>query len=218
MQAASNSTSSGAFARQKFVETPGSSVNAAISSPSTSGTNSTSNSENNADVVDRGLVALEYAHILFDRFRGRAAEQFPFVIVPPYTTLDQIRRDTPFLFLTTIATMSFDNPDLQRRLGEEIRTKIFRRLLLGYERSLELLQGLLIYAAWYFFFYRREHQQVSLISQLCVMLVQDMGIDKAVNRRGDQDTCGSREEQKPSSSHSNAQTRAFLGTFVLSCS
>ena len=214
----SHSSSSSAFPRQNSVETSNSSVNAAIRIQSTPGTNTTINDRDIADVIDRGLVALESAQILLDRFRRRAAEQFPFVIVPPSTTFSLIRRDTPFLFLTIMATMTFDNPGLQRRLGEEVRTQNFRRLLLEYERSLELLQGLLIYAAWCFYFYRRGKQQVSSISQLCVTLVQDIGIDKAVNRLVDHGTYGSSEEQITSPSLSNAQIRAFLGTFFLSCS
>jgi hypothetical protein len=166
--------------------------------------------------VDRGLVTLEFAQILLNRFRCSAAQQFPFVIISPNTTLNFFRRDTPFLFLAVMATMMFDNPFLQSRLGEELRNQVFRRMLFGCEKSLELLQGLLIYAAWYFYFQRREKQQVFLISQLCVTIAHDLGIDKIKKRHvnlGMQDP-----GQEPSSSLSNAQMRAFLGTYCLSCS
>jgi hypothetical protein len=163
------------------------------------------------DVVDRGLVTLESAQLLLNRFRGSATQQFPFVVIPPGIPSNRIRKDSPFLFLAIMATMSFDNPLLQSQLAEEVRTQVFRRILFRSEKNIELLQGLLIYAAWYCYFYRRQNHQAFLISQLCVTLAHDLGIDKNKNRQFDD------HGQELSSSLSNAQRRAFLGTYCISC-
>ena len=115
-----------------------------------------------------------------------------------------------------MATMLSSDPGLQRRLGEEVRIRIYRKVLYQSDRSLEDLQSLLIYAAWYCHYDRRDiHHQVFLVSQLCVTLAHDLGI--ASRRKtwttSDAKTVGS----QPSLQDSNAQKRAFLGTYCLSC-
>jgi hypothetical protein len=112
------------------------------------------------DIVDQGLVTLELAQLLLDRFRGDAAQHFPFVVVPSGVALGTLRRNAPFLFLAIVATMIFDNPLLQHQLGEEVQQQAFQKAMLGAEKSVDILQGLLIYTAWYCHFYRRDKQQV----------------------------------------------------------
>jgi hypothetical protein len=112
------------------------------------------------DIVDQGLVTLELAQLLLNRFRGDAAQHFPFVVVPSGVALGTLRRTAPSLFLAIVATMIFDNPLLQNQLGEEFRQQAFQKAMLGAEKSFDILQGLLIYTAWYCHFYRRDKQQV----------------------------------------------------------
>jgi hypothetical protein len=158
------------------------------------------------DFVERGLMTLETAQILLNRFQPRATQEFSFVMIPSSTTLHSLRHDTAFLFLAVAAAMAFDNPPLQMQLGNEFREQTFRRILYQGEKSLELLQGLLIYAAWYSYFHRRNENQISLFSQLCVSLVYDLGLEKC--------DC-SQQQDKPSLR--NTKMRALLGTYYLSC-
>jgi hypothetical protein len=170
------------------------------------------------DAIDRGLLTLQSAEAAINQFRIRAAAQFPFVIIPIDMTVDAMRKETPFLFLTVLAVMSFDNPGLQLQLGEEARLQLFRRVLFSCDKSLELLQGTLVYAAWYFYFLRRDKHDVFMITQLCVTLAQDLGLDKSVDRLGDATVNGSDIDPSSSASPKNAQMRAYLGTYYLSCS
>lgn len=219
----SSSANSDSFPCHTFAGASSPSVNTVLYIPSLDGGSNIAPTTMNTDVdigdvIDHGLVSMEFARVLLSRFRGRAAEHFPFVVVHHSTTLGLLRRDTPFLFLAIMAAMAFDNPELQRRLGEEVRTQVFRRMLIRCEKSLELLQGLLIYAAYHFYFYRREKQQVFLISQLCVTLAQDLGIDKSVGRLVDLGVSNPDQETSSSPNLRNAQMRAFLGTYCLSSS
>lgn len=171
------------------------------------------------DVIDRGLVSVETAQILLDNFRCKGAWNFPFVIIPPNTSLNSIRRDSPFLFLAIVASMSFDNSPLQRQLGEEIRTQIHRRMLLGFECSLELLQGLLVHLAWHYYFILPHKHQMLLLSQMCVSLVHQLEIDKNPKNKKRRMALelGDHEEEE-TATRSTGEMRAMLGTYYLSSS
>jgi hypothetical protein len=166
-------------------------------------------------------MSIEAAQTLLDRFRFKAAVNFPFVIIPAHTTLNSMRSDTPFLFLSIVASMSSDNPLLQRRLGETIRTQIHRWVLLGFENRLQLLQGLLVHLAWHYHFIVPHKQQVLLLSQLCVTLVQQLDLDKnPVNkkRKVNLELGGLRGQEYLDHTSSPAEMRAMLGTYFLSSS
>jgi hypothetical protein len=170
------------------------------------------------DIIDRGVVTQELAQVLLDRFRTKAAQQFPFVIIPADASVEAVRKNTPFLFLAVAATMMFDNPFLQHQLGEAVRQQAFQRVFLGTEKSLDLLQGVLIYLAWYCHFYRADVHQEFLLSQLCVTLALDLGIDKSKKRQADElDQCRRVSSAEPCFPLLNAQMRAYLGTYCVSC-
>jgi hypothetical protein len=167
------------------------------------------------DVIDRGLVSTEKAQALLESFRCKAAQNFPFVIIPPHTTLDSVRRNTPFLFLTIIASLSVDNSPLQRQLGEEIRIQIHRRMFLGFESSLELLQGLLVHLAWYYYFIFPHKQQTILLSQLCVTLAYQLETNRnSVKKK--RKVANHELHNYEREEFDTAKTRAMLGTFYLS--
>lgn len=77
--------------------------------------------------------------------------RFPFVIISPSVTAQELREERPFLFLTVLAAASYENMPLQRRLGKEVKQAVSNRVIIGGEASLEIIQGILIYLAWYVF-------------------------------------------------------------------
>ena len=170
------------------------------------------------DIIERGIVTRELAQVLLDRFRANGVCQFPFVVVPLDTTLQALRMESPFLFLAIAAAMNFDNPYLQHKLGEEVRQQALQRILSGTEQSLDVLQGLLVYIAWYCHFYRAGSHREFLLSQLCVTLAHDLGIDKPKKQPTDLPApCGPASDPNTSYSLANAQMRAFLGTYCVCC-
>jgi hypothetical protein len=170
------------------------------------------------DIIDRGLVTLQSAELALDRFRHNAAKHFPFVILPVDAPTESVRRANPYLFLAIVAAMSFHQPDLQYQLGEEARTQFIQRLFFNGDRTLDLLQGLLVYTTWYSYFNRREKQDVFLLAQLCVTLTQELSLDKTGNRQDNSSMSGSRGDPMSLLLSKNAQKRAYLGTYYLSCS
>jgi hypothetical protein len=172
------------------------------------------------DVIDRGLVTIATAQTLFDNFRYTGVLHFPFVVIPSHATFDSVRRETPFLFLSIVASMLSSDSSLQRQLGEELRTQIHGRILIGFERNLELLQGLLVHLAWHHYFMLPHKEQVILFSQLSVTLVQQLTIDKnPQNKKRDFELeCAYHEQRDVGHTTDPTKMRAMLGTYYLSSS
>jgi len=75
-------------------------------------------------------------------------QYFPFVVIPPLQGIFHFRQDHPFLFRACIAVAAHTDPLLQMRLGEDMLRYVGERMLLCTEKSLDLLQGLLVLIAW----------------------------------------------------------------------
>jgi hypothetical protein len=190
-----------------------------VSGPTTSRTTSTADGSverNTADIIERGILTEEHAQTLLDRFRTRGTQYFPFVVIPADVSLYTVRKNSPFLFLAVTAVMIFEDQVLQHQLGEEIRQQVFERVFADCEKCLDLLQGLLIYTAWYCHFYRGGKREELLLSQLCVTLAHELDIDgpqKRAERLGQFNEMTRKESTSPPSAE---QMRAYLGSYCIS--
>jgi hypothetical protein len=81
------------------------------------------------------------------RFRNMST-YFPFVIVPEEATVLSMSHDRPFLCIAALAAATSSEKNLQKRLEQSFRIAILQKIMLDGERSLDLLQGLLVYLAW----------------------------------------------------------------------
>jgi hypothetical protein len=73
---------------------------------------------------------------------------FPFVIVPNNATVLSMSQDRPFLCLAALAAATSSEKALQKSLEQSFRIAILQKIMLDGERSLDLLNGLLVYLAW----------------------------------------------------------------------
>lgn len=162
------------------------------------------------DPVTAGIIEAEHADRLLTRFRTSFVRAFPFVIPEPDSAL--LRRQQPFLFHAILAVTSYDTPRIQCLLADDFRRQIASTIEQS-RKSLEILQGLLVYAAWYHSFYYPANEQLSIVVQLCVGLVQDLGLSKTIKKRPDPASifyCN-----RHSKGDSAARNRAYLGTYFL---
>jgi hypothetical protein len=189
------------------------------STPQQSSNGSATANVDTYDIIDRGLVTPEMAQVLLDNFRFEAAQHYPFVIIPPHVTLNSVRCGTPFLFLCIIASMMVKDCSLQRQIGEEIRAQVHQRILFGYEKSLEILHGLLVHLAWYHYQILPQKQQILLFTQLCITRVQELRLDiKPKNGKSQLGHVAEFSECNTANSRSNAELRALLGTYFMASS
>ena len=100
-----------------------------------------------SSVVD-GVFLDNEADRLLDIYRNSLVMRCPFVVISTDMPAWQVRQDTPFLFLTILFATSYENYRRQHLLGDEIMKYVSEHLLLKGERSLDLLQGLLVYITW----------------------------------------------------------------------
>ncbi|KAJ6013420.1 hypothetical protein N7540_008011 [Penicillium herquei] len=78
------------------------------------------------------------------------APHFPFVAIPDIPPA-KLYAESPFLFKTMVMVTSYRNRSFQHQLGTKLTEEVGKRLLVDGERSLDVLQGLLIHIAWFRF-------------------------------------------------------------------
>ena len=76
-------------------------------------------------------------------------EQFPFVVIRPEETSQSLRSEKPLLWKAIMVAAAHENSDRQLSLGANLMEDITTRLLFRAEKSLHLLQALLVFIAWY---------------------------------------------------------------------
>lgn len=132
------------------------------------------------DVLDRGTVDVETATKSFDRYVNCLAPSCPFVVFPPGTTMGDIRRTKPVLFLTILSvSIGAFQPQLQMPLQNEVHRTFADRVLIRGEKSLELVQSLLVATLWYL---PPEHFEELKFYQF-IHIAAVMGVDIGMNRK-----------------------------------
>ncbi|KAI2708439.1 hypothetical protein CBS147332_6500 [Penicillium roqueforti] len=103
------------------------------------------------DVIDRGVLSLEDAEQLVAYFIHELAFFFPLVVLPSNTTAAQLRQTKPVLFLSVIAATSISvDAGLATVLNREMVRLYSERFFIEGEKSLELVQALLLMIIHYF--------------------------------------------------------------------
>jgi hypothetical protein len=92
--------------------------------------------------LDRWLLA----HLL-KRYR-MMQHYFPFVVVLESWDVPYMLDSRPTLFLAVAASAACHYPVVQQALNKELKETLARRVLVGGETTLELLQTLLVYLVW----------------------------------------------------------------------
>lgn len=102
------------------------------------------------DVVESGMISMATARQLFTSYRKHLFPHYPVVPIPDSTSADELRQVKPTLFLAIIAAAAgTENPELSAMLDREVLHTYATKSLVHSEKSLELVQALLISAIWY---------------------------------------------------------------------
>lgn len=84
------------------------------------------------------------ASFLLLEFRTQMAAQLPFVVIPDAAS-QSLRRERPMLWKAIMTAASVHDPLRQEVLGRKLMEEFSTRLLLRGEKSLDLLQALLVH-------------------------------------------------------------------------
>ncbi|OAP59769.1 hypothetical protein AYL99_04771 [Fonsecaea erecta] len=115
---------------------------------------------------------------LFSDFRTQMNQHFPFVVIPPQTTAVALRQEKPFLFRTCITAAAQADPSLLKQLADDLMRYIGERMLIKGEKSLDLLQGLLVFSSWYQY-YNHFNPQVMNLLHLATAMATDLGLNRS---------------------------------------
>lgn len=129
------------------------------------------------DAIDKDILTEKEAEELLRVYRV-ASQDFPFVYISPEETLDTLRHDKPFLLLSIMTMSSQRARSLQVLLEKELRETLASKVIIEGELSLDVLQGLMIYLAWYHHNFRPCRQQIYQLTQLCGAMVVDLELHK----------------------------------------
>lgn len=101
-----------------------------------------------AGLSDAVLPSTHEAAHLLEFYSTEMAPLFPFVVIPKSVTVEDLRLEKPILYL--VIMMAACQHDMQRQLAlaKLVREDINQTVLIRGERSVALLEGLLVYIAW----------------------------------------------------------------------
>ena len=127
-------------------------------------------------------IGEEEAEKLLQLFRDHMHPLNPFVELEPATTAAQLRVQRPMLFLAVMFAASYHDFDAQKAMSRSIMTYISEQMFQQGRRSLQLLQGVIVFLHWYssqLF----VNPQVTNLLHITMALTTDLGLDKAEGPR-----------------------------------
>ncbi|KAF1832571.1 hypothetical protein BDW02DRAFT_502728 [Decorospora gaudefroyi] len=128
--------------------------------------------------LDPVIRSISVAHMqtLLDTYRNMV-DFFPFVLLPKECRCEDLLQHRPMLMFAMLTVSSYDSASLQSTLSREFRKVAMVRIMKG-EKSLDLLQGLLVFIAWHHHYMDVHAVSVPMLLQLCLGLANDLGLDK----------------------------------------
>jgi hypothetical protein len=97
--------------------------------------------------IERRKVTLDEAESLLSSFRQKAS-YFPFVQLPAESTVPSLSRTSPFLLLAILTTASMRDPPLYHQMDHEFKRILSTKVIVEGRKSLDFIQGILVYVAW----------------------------------------------------------------------
>ncbi|KIW40336.1 uncharacterized protein PV06_07543 [Exophiala oligosperma] len=169
------------------------------------------------DHVKQVLRSEDEEFFILKAYWTHMAQYFPFVVIPPDMTLEELKTK-PFLFMTVMTIGCRHHIERQTSLAKRVREVIAEKVLLRGEQSLDILQGLLVYLAWYHIHFPLGSQLGNLVHLIMAQL-SDLGLNRSPDPRyhkGLFGTVGYFRPEFPGPKRTLAERRAYLGGFYIS--
>ena len=134
---------------------------------------------NYVDAVDRGKLDMNFATQLFECYVNQMAPRHPAVVIPPGMTAMEMRRTKPVLFLAILSVSSgLQEKDLQEDLTKELRKIFAEHIFASGEKSLEIVQALLVCVLWYRPVESRDSLKFYEMVHMAAIMAIDIGMGK----------------------------------------
>jgi hypothetical protein len=137
-------------------------------------------------------ITIDQAEELLQGFH-RMKHFFPFIVVPEEATIKSLSRNSPFLLLAMFCAASAKDIQLVHHLDHEFKRVLSEKIICEGRRSLDFLQGLLVYVAWlvlrirgritltlgrYPCHLKPKNQQAFMYINLALSILDDLGIGR----------------------------------------
>ncbi|KAF2785814.1 hypothetical protein K505DRAFT_368781 [Melanomma pulvis-pyrius CBS 109.77] len=156
------------------------------------------------DPVIRSISVIHMQQLL-ESYRTMV-DFFPFVALPRECFCRDLIQQRPMVMFAILTVASYDSALLQLTLSREFRKVVMVKIMKG-EKSLDLLQGLLVFIAWHHHYMDSHAVSVHMLLQMCVGIAGDLALDSIP-------TFASSPFQKQDSRDREAK-RAYLGCYYL---
>ncbi|KAI0391128.1 hypothetical protein F5Y17DRAFT_461133 [Xylariaceae sp. FL0594] len=131
-----------------------------------------------ADVISRGLIAADQASALFRRYNEQMAPHLPAVVFPTGTAMEDVRESKPILLLAVLAAASWEIPAMGRNLHRELMHILANRLIVQGQKTLELVQTLIVTVIWYFPPDNFEELQFYQLINMAALMARDLELGR----------------------------------------
>lgn len=151
-------------------------------------------------------ITPDEAEGLLHRYRELLSPGMPFVVLPDDATTQSLQEQKPVLLRAITTVALFHDLPRQQSLVKDLIREIGERLLVKGEKSLDILQGIIVLVGW-FHIHIFWCQQLSNLIHLGISLSLDLGIDRKSHQF--QQTVNGKPPRVPIL----AENRALLGLY-----
>ncbi|KAH8701595.1 hypothetical protein BGW36DRAFT_371154 [Talaromyces proteolyticus] len=177
-------------------------------------------SDSRPDAIERGVVDVQSAKMAFQRYVSELSTILPIVIFPPQTKFEDVRFNKPILFWAIVA-VSIDTikPNIRPVLMKETYRTFGKLVFIGGQKSIEIVQALIVCCLWYRPPARIEEINVYQLVHSGVAMAMDLGLDKLAPKtklplRSAQESI--RRYYMPNNHNAIEARRTWLGMYFLS--
>ncbi|KAE9374192.1 hypothetical protein N431DRAFT_437675 [Stipitochalara longipes BDJ] len=130
-----------------------------------------------SSIIPESVPFLKNSDVLLNIFRDRLAAYIPFIIIPSHLRAEDLHRDKPMVYMSIMLAASYADMTTQQELGKLILKYLATKAILEGKKSLDILEGLLIYIYWYQYLCHINVQTNNLMGLLSAQLV-DLGLKR----------------------------------------
>ena len=149
---------------------------------------------------------------LLSIYNNQLRSQFPFVVIPPGVSIAQLQQSRPFLAKVIRMVASIRS---RRSMWGQMRAVLHHlsdAVIIRSERSLDLLQGIVVLLGYYHY-YCLAHGQFNNLTHLTISMIGDMGLDRRTKPR--QSAPLSTMDPEEPRAMTNEEKRSLVGAWYM---
>lgn len=149
----------------------------------TDDSDATNSTQSSTDLPLDSVIEPDTATRIFDRYVADMATHLPAVMFEEGTTAAEVRKNRPVLFLAILDTASVGmlETDVQLRINEMLLEVYANSILRNGEKSLDLVQALMVSVIWYRPPKRYEQMNVYMLTHISALMALDFGMGRKLN-------------------------------------